>query len=79
MHDSDAGMTLLMGKQRTTKAPAVTCLFLDIGGVLLTDGWNHHARKRAAANFKLKLVEMEDRHQLNSRPRKRGSSRWRNI
>ena len=44
---------------------AVTCLFLDIGGVLLTNGWDHHARKRAAANFKLKWAEMEDRHQLN--------------
>jgi putative hydrolase of the HAD superfamily len=39
-------------------------LFLDIGGVLLTDGWNHHARKRAAAHFKLELAEMEDRHHL---------------
>ena len=45
-------------------APAVTCLFLDIGGVLLTDGWDRHARKRAAANFDLELAEMEDRHQL---------------
>ncbi len=44
---------------------AITCLFLDIGGVLLTDGWDHHARKRAAAHFKLELAEMEGRHQLN--------------
>ena len=28
------------------KATAPTCLFLDIGGVLLTDGWDHHARKQ---------------------------------
>ena len=47
------------------KATAITCLFLDIGGVLLTDGWDHHARKRAAMNFKLELSEMEERHQLN--------------
>jgi putative hydrolase of the HAD superfamily len=46
------------------KPTAITCLFLDIGGVLLTDGWNHHARKRAATNFKLELAEMEDRHLL---------------
>jgi putative hydrolase of the HAD superfamily len=46
------------------KADTIACLFLDIGGVLLTDGWNHHARKRAAANFKLEWVEMEDRHRL---------------
>jgi putative hydrolase of the HAD superfamily len=39
-------------------------LFLDIGGVLLTDGWTHDGRKRAAANFDLDLAEMEDRHHL---------------
>ena len=31
----------------------ITTLFLDVGGVLLTDGWDHHARRRAAKNFKL--------------------------
>jgi len=44
---------------------AITCVFLDIGGVLLTDGWDHHTRKRAAMNFKLEWAEMEDRHNLN--------------
>ncbi len=39
-------------------------LFVDVGGVLLTDGWDHHARKRAAAHFKLEWAEMEDRHHL---------------
>jgi putative hydrolase of the HAD superfamily len=47
------------------KSSSITALFLDIGGVLLTDGWDHHARKRAATNFKLELAEMEERHQLN--------------
>ena len=42
----------------------ITTLFLDIGGVLLTNGWDHHARKRAATNFKLEWAEMEDRHHL---------------
>jgi putative hydrolase of the HAD superfamily len=46
------------------RATAITCLFLDIGGVLLTNGWDHHARKRAATHFKLNLAEMEDRHHL---------------
>jgi putative hydrolase of the HAD superfamily len=46
------------------KASAITCVFVDIGGVLLTDGWDHHARKRAATFFKLRLPEMEDRHHL---------------
>ena len=46
------------------RAIPITTLFLDIGGVLLTDGWDHHARKRAATNFKLEWAEMEDRHHL---------------
>ncbi len=40
-------------------------MFLDIGGVLLTDGWDHYARKRAATNFKLEWAELEERHNLN--------------
>jgi putative hydrolase of the HAD superfamily len=46
------------------RSTEITTLFLDIGGVLLTDGWDHHARRRAATNFKLDLAEMEDRHHL---------------
>jgi putative hydrolase of the HAD superfamily len=44
---------------------AITCVFLDIGGVLLTNGWDHIARRRAAKHFNLKWAEMEDRHNLN--------------
>jgi len=47
-----------------TNATDITCLFLDVGGVLLTNGWDHHARRRAAANFKLEWAEMEERHRL---------------
>ena len=46
------------------KTIPITTLFLDIGGVLLTNGWDHQARRRAASNFKLELAEMEDRHHL---------------
>ena len=42
-----------------------TCLFLDIGGVLLTDGWNHHSRERAATHFNLDWTEMDERHRIN--------------
>jgi putative hydrolase of the HAD superfamily len=52
-------------ERKMKKATAISCVFLDIGGVLLTDGWDHHARKRAAAQFKLEWAEVEDRHQLN--------------
>jgi putative hydrolase of the HAD superfamily len=43
----------------------VTTLFLDIGGVLLSNGWDHHARQRAAVHFNLEWEEMESRHRLN--------------
>jgi putative hydrolase of the HAD superfamily len=43
---------------------AISCLFLDIGGVLLTDGWGRPARERAAARFQLEPSEFEDRHRL---------------
>jgi len=46
------------------KGRAITCLFLDVGDVLLTDGWDHHDRKRAATNFKLERTEIEERHRL---------------
>lgn len=42
----------------------ISTLFLDIGDVLLSDGWDHHARKRAAINFNLELAELNDRHHL---------------
>jgi putative hydrolase of the HAD superfamily len=51
-------------EETMNKAPAITCLFVDIGGVLLTNGWDHEARERAATNFKLDWAEMEDRHHL---------------
>jgi putative hydrolase of the HAD superfamily len=42
----------------------VTTLFLDVGDVLLTDGWDHLARRRAAKHFKLAWTDMEERHAL---------------
>jgi putative hydrolase of the HAD superfamily len=53
-----------MEEKTRQNAAAVTCLFLAIGGVLLTNGWDHSARLRAATNFTLDLAEMEDRHHL---------------
>jgi FMN phosphatase YigB (HAD superfamily) len=46
------------------KATPITALFLDVGGVLLTNGWDHLARKRAAKHFQLNWAEMEERHRL---------------
>jgi putative hydrolase of the HAD superfamily len=44
------------------KSSSSTTLFLDIGGVLLTDGWGHGSRKLAATEFGLNLEEMKNRH-----------------
>jgi HAD superfamily hydrolase (TIGR01509 family) len=46
------------------KALPITTLFVDVGEVLLTNGWDHVTRKRAARKFKLDWVEMEKRHRL---------------
>ena len=46
------------------KKYTISTLFLDIGGVLLTDGWNRESRKNAAIIFKLDHREMDDRHHL---------------
>lgn len=42
----------------------ITTLFLDIGGVLLSDGWGHDFRRQAAEKFQLDMPEMEERHSL---------------
>lgn len=40
----------------------ITTLFLDIGGVLLSNGWGHEFRYQAAEKFSLDIPEMEERH-----------------
>lgn len=42
----------------------VSTLFLDIGGVLLTNGWDRHSRELAASTFDLDLKDFNDRHAL---------------
>lgn len=42
----------------------VTTIFTDIGGVLLTNGWDRSARKKAIDFFKLDADETEERHHL---------------
>jgi len=50
------------------EAPAMShsihTLFLDIGGVLLTNGWDRKARQDAAKSFGLDYTDMEERHHL---------------
>ena len=43
----------------------ITTLFWDIGGVILTNGWDRAARRRAAEAFHLDWEEFQDRHDLS--------------
>jgi len=43
----------------------ITTLFWDIGGVILTNGWDTAARRRAAEVFHLDWEEFQDRHDLS--------------
>jgi putative hydrolase of the HAD superfamily len=42
----------------------IKTLFTDVGGVLLTNGWDSKGRKAAAEKFGLDLKEMDARHHL---------------
>jgi putative hydrolase of the HAD superfamily len=37
-------------------------MFLDVGGVLLTNGWGHDSRQKAATEFEIDYMEMEAKH-----------------
>ncbi|HVS89951.1 MAG TPA: HAD family phosphatase [Candidatus Acidoferrum sp.] len=43
----------------------ITTLFWDIGGVILTNGWDRVSRREAADKFRLDLEEFQDRHELS--------------
>ena len=49
--------------QNQSSAP-VTALFLDVGGVMLTNGWDRKSRQAAATKFGLNLDELNDRHRM---------------
>jgi putative hydrolase of the HAD superfamily len=42
----------------------VTALFLDVGGVMLTNGWDRKSREAAAKQFGLDLDDLNDRHRM---------------
>jgi putative hydrolase of the HAD superfamily len=44
--------------------PVIKTIFTDIGGVLLTNGWDREARKKAIELFNLDPLETEERHHL---------------
>jgi putative hydrolase of the HAD superfamily len=42
----------------------ITTLFLDIGGVLLTNGWDTELRKQTAEHFQVDYAELDHRHRV---------------
>jgi|SRR5712692_10014369 len=44
----------------------VTALFWDVGGVILSNGWDRAAREQASRKFKLDWEDFQDRHELAS-------------
>jgi len=50
----------------------ITTLFFDIGGVLLTNGWEYASRERAMQRFGLEPEEFERRHDEVVGPFERG-------
>jgi putative hydrolase of the HAD superfamily len=45
--------------------PPITTLFWDIGGVILTNGWDRQSRREAAQAFQLDWEDFQDRHDLS--------------
>lgn len=45
--------------------PEITTIFFDIGGVILTNGWDRDARREAAQAFRLDWEDFQDRHDLS--------------
>ena len=44
--------------------PAIKAIFWDVGGVLLTDAWDHTQRADALAHFGLDQAEFQQRHEM---------------
>ena len=45
--------------------PRITTLFWDIGGGILTNGWDKRSRREAAQTFHLDWEEFQERHELS--------------
>jgi putative hydrolase of the HAD superfamily len=43
---------------------SIQTVFFDVGGVLMTNGWDHISRRRATDHFGMDWEEFEDRHNL---------------
>jgi putative hydrolase of the HAD superfamily len=50
----------------------ITTLFFDVGGVILTNGWDSVARRAAIEKFRLDATEFESRHAMANPAWERG-------
>ena len=50
----------------------IKALFWDVGGVLLTNAWDHTQREQAIEKFRLERVEFAERHELVASSFERG-------
>ena len=52
--------------------PKISAIFWDVGGVLLTNAWDHNQRRQAMEKFQLDETEFEDRHEMLASSFERG-------
>jgi len=57
---------VLLKKSEESGMGEVTAVFWDVGGVILSNGWDRAARAEAAKKFGLDWEDFQDRHELAS-------------
>jgi putative hydrolase of the HAD superfamily len=53
-----------LGVKRENPMPQIRAIFWDVGGVLLTNAWDHVERTEALNHFHLDEAEFHDRHEM---------------
>jgi len=56
--------------------PEIAALLWDVGGVVLSNGWDHEGRRAAAAHFGLDAADLERRHTSLARRLETGGMDW---
>ena len=60
-----SGSKLPHSKKGACPLPKITTTFWDIGGVILSNGWDHKSRRAATDKFQLDRDDFEGRHELS--------------
>ena len=59
--------------------PEIRAIYWDIGGVLLTNGWDHEERARVLEQFAIPRDEYESRHEEANDRWERGPNGWYHV